>query len=659
MVYCSEGMKSEKAKIAVILFLASLLLYLPIFFNPELLLGRHNDLQEFFWPVFQYTKFHLINNHGLSLWLNLFFSGTPLLPDPQSFLFYLPNSIFYLLPIHAAFLISLIIHTFWGSLGTYWVSKYGFKFSQTVSIFTAVLFIFAPKLAGYLEAGHFGLAVSFAWIPFVILSTIKIVRTKSLIWPVLFGVSLTQIYFTHSVTFIITALAASLLFAGTLVLTTRKVTWPKSSLHFLIGALVTFGLSAITLLPQLEWTPSTTRSLLLQNPDIYPKWTSAGEFLQSILFPWSGGVTSLQGIDTEKWLSLGLLPTAAALIGFWYLKKSQKYFLSVTALIITLISLNNSSPLRSFLQSQDWLALIRVATRVWFIPVFIVIFLAGLGMERLLAKKGINKKLVLVFAALAAGELLAISWLRIIKPIPVPTKYASAEIYKFLSEDKEQFRVFCINRCLPQQKSAEQNLELVEGYSTLQQVNYYKHMRQLSGAYWDDYTLALPPIGTYTFQKPQPDAASLGLYNTKYVISPYKMTDSNFHIEAVFGDYTVYKNSLYKSRAYFRAPNDPPAPVSLYTPNHIRVDTSSKASTQLILSEVYNSGWNAYLDGTDKTVVRETPNSLRQVDLRPDTRFVDFRYEPESFRAGILITAITVVLSIILASRYLKIKRNV
>src|SRR3990167_6130267 len=167
-------MKSVKAKVAVILFFSSLLLYLPILFNPDLLLGRHNDLQEFFWPIFYYTKYHLLNDQGLPLWLNLIFSGTPILPDPQSFLFYLPNIIFYLLPI---------------------------------------LFIFSPRLSGYLEAGHFGLAVSFAWIPFVALSVLKITKTKSLIWPVIFGISLTQVYFTHSVTFIITATAASLFFA--------------------------------------------------------------------------------------------------------------------------------------------------------------------------------------------------------------------------------------------------------------------------------------------------------------------------------------------------------------------------------------------------------------------------------------------------------------
>lgn len=655
MIYCTEGMNWQKFRIALILLTATVILYLPIFIYPGLLLERHNDLQEFFWPIFHYTKYHVLNSHGLPLWLNLIFSGTPLLPDPQSFLFYLPNIIFYLIPIPTAFVVSLLLHTFWGSLGTYWVSKCGFKFSQITSIFTAIFFIFSPKLSGYLEAGHFGLAVSFAWIPFVVLSALKIAKTKSLIWPVIFGISFAQIYFTHSVTFIITAISISLFFAVTLVLATKKDTWPKSLLRFLLGTLITFGLSAITLLPQLEWTPQTTRFLLLENRDIYPKWGSLLEFFQNIFIPWLGGQTNIWITDNEKWLSLGLALPVLALFGFISLKKFYKIIILLLALVIILISLN-ISPIRPLLESLSLMAMIRVTTRFWFILTFASIFLAGAGLKKLIDNK-INKKILLVIAIIASLELLAISWIRILKPLPTNTKYASAEVYEFLKKDIGQFRVYCVNRCLSQQKAAEENLELIDGYSTLQQKNYYKHMWQLSGAYWNTYTLSLPPIGTYTFEKPQPDAESLGLYNTKYVISPYQLTNTNFQLEKTLGDYHIYKNNLYKSRAYFRSPDATQAPILIYTPNHIRVDTSSKASEQLILSEVYNNGWGAYLNGDERVKILETPTSLRQVNLKPGTQYVDFYYEPLSFHIGTVLTVMTVILSLVFTANYLKSKK--
>ena len=87
-------------KIAAILLplgLITTLVYLPILVNPELLLERGNDLQEQFWPVFYFVKQHLLEGGSLPLWINLFFSGMPLLPDPQAPLFYLPNIIFLFL----------------------------------------------------------------------------------------------------------------------------------------------------------------------------------------------------------------------------------------------------------------------------------------------------------------------------------------------------------------------------------------------------------------------------------------------------------------------------------------------------------------------------------------------------------------------------------
>ncbi len=177
-------------------------------------------------------------------------------------------------------------------------------------------------------------------------------------------------------------------------------------------------------------------------------------------------------------------------------------------------------------------------------------------------------------------------------------------------------------------------------------------MWQLSGAYWNIYTLSLPPIGTYTFEKPQPDAESLGLYNTKYVLSPYPLTNKDFVLAATIDGLNIYMNNLYKTRAYFRSEDTPSAPIIIDTPNHIQIDTSSKTSNQLILSEVYSSGWNAYLNGVDRVKVLETPTSLRQIDLKSDTEYVDFFYEPESFKAGIITTILTLALCLLITFRF-------
>lgn len=631
----------------LLILLITLFFYLPALIYPNLLIERGNDLQEQFWPVFYFIKQQVLINHTLPLWNNLFFSGLPLLPDPQFSLFYPPNVLFIILPTSIAFIVYFIFHTFLGGMGVYLTARYAFRFSLLASLFTAVIYIFTPRLAGYLEAGHYGLAASLAYLPFIVFAVCKLLQTSKFFWTALLSVSLAGIFFLHTITFILTLISTCIFFASIMFLTIPKKHWLKLGIYFGAGLLLVIGFSAISLLPQLEWSSSTTRFLLISSRDIYPKWFSVKEFIQNIAFPWIQGGAALQNIDIEKWLFLGTIPLFLAGVGFLKLKRNFQIILTISAIFIVLISLNNTLPFYSFLISQDWYALMRVSTRVWFIPLLTVTFLAGWGLENLLKNRS-SQYFIIGLAVLAIIELLFFSWIRLSKPIPSPEQVLPSEIYEFLKQDSDKYRIFCLTRCIPQQKAALLNLELIEGYNTLQQMNYYKHFWQLSGGYWNWYTLALPPMGV---EKLQPDAESLGLYNTKYIISPYQLTDKNFILEKRLENYFIYKNNLFKPRAYFLTDErkvDDIAPILKYTPNHIRVDTSKNQTKRLVLSEVYSPGWTAYLNGVKKTSVQETPNALRLVDLKPGTQFVDFKYEPESYRIGKIITLTTILTLVVL-----------
>lgn len=643
-------------KVILFLFTVTLLFFFPIILKPQVLLERHNDLQEFFWPIFFYTKQQLLLNQELPLWNNMFLSGVPLLPDPQSFLFYLPNIIFLIFPMGIAFTISFILHVFIGSIGTYLCAKYGFKLSNLASFFSASLFIISPKVAGYLEAGHYGLVTSFAFLPFLLLAVILLFQKQKFIYSILLAISLAGIFYTHTIIFILSFLITVIIFITYIIFIIPKQKWIKSTLLFCSAILLSFGLVAITFLPQVEWTPETTRFLLLENRDVYPKWISKKEFLENIFIPWSHGKEKLWEIDSEKWLSLGLFATSVALIGFWQLKKKLKIILAALVFAAVIIALNNASPLYLSLLNFDWYVLIRVATRVWFVIVFMVIFLAGYGLQYLVKTK-VDKKIIICIVIIAIIELLLTSWIRLLKPIPNQAKFIPGGGYQYLKNNNGKFRVFCPNRCIPQQKAAEEGLELVEGYNTLLPTNYYKHMWQLAGSYWNYYTLSLPPIGSYTFERLQPNAKSLGEYNTKYVISPYELNDPDFKLEKKSDNFFIYKNSAFLPRAYFKTDvnhKDIEAPLLIYRPNHIRVDTSKQQSKQLILAEVYSQGWQAYLNGKEKTPVLETPNSLRLINISPNTMFVDFKYEPQSFQIGRIITLLTLLfITIHLGKKYI------
>lgn len=627
----------QKIKAPAILFATTLLLFLPILFNPSIFLERGNDLQEFFWPIYYFVKRQILENHTLPFWNNLFLSGTPLLPDPQSPLFYPPNIIFLFLPIGTGFVVSSILHTFLGGIGTYLSAKKGFKFSEKASVLAGVLYIISPGVAGYLEAGHFGLIMAWAWLPFVLFSTIKLAKETKVTWSILLAVSLAGLFYTHPTTFVTACFLSGFIFLLASDGNKKRKEFFKKLRLFILGAVITFGLIAISFLPQLEWVPQTSRSLLSKDRDVYPKWTSKKEFVASSINPLFFGSEYAQNLDTEKWIPLGITILLLSSWGFLKVKtKKAKLLFATTLFLSILVALNNISPAKELLLSQDWYVFARVSTRIWYLPILTVIFLAALGYEDL---KNKIPNFVKILAVLAVCELMFLSWTKIQKPPESRKKFAPQEVYELLSKDEDRFRVFCTTRCLSQKESAKYKLELIEGYSTLTQMNYFSHALQLTGAHWDYYTLAIPPIGSYKYGELQPDAKSLGEYNAKYVVSPHELKDKNFELIKTVDSFLVYKNGLFEKRANY--------PIEIYTPNFIRVEIKEKGKSYVLLREVYNSGWKAYLNGAEEVPIQESPIAQRSVDIRNDTEFVDIKYEPETYRWGKLITACTIIFLIL------------
>lgn len=615
----------------LLIFIAVLVYYLPILFKPALILSRGNDLDGFFWPIYYYTKTHLMLDRVLPLWNNLFLAGTPLLLDPQAPLFYPLNILALFLPLNSFFIFSFILHSLLGGVAMYFCAKWGFNFSSKTSIFLAIFYLATPKLASFMEAGHVGLVNSLTWIPLAIFAALKLRQTPKIKYSILLAVSLALVYFSHLPTFLIVSLAIGLL----------SIT-KKSIFHLTLAVILVFGLTAVSLLPQMEWQKVSTRYLLLKDKDVYPKWKSITEPLKIMFMPWANGADSLQKIDSEKWITLGILPTILTTIGFFKLKRKFKLLTLLTVGVIFLIILNNASPIYPLLLNQNWYLLLRVSTRFWILIIPIVLYLIGLVLEK-------NKsKLVFWVASIAIIESTLLGWLYLQKPIAQDKNLASKEVYEYLTKDKSLFRVFCLTRCLSQKEAAIYNLRLLDGYSTVQQKNFNQEAWQLTGAYWNYYTLSIPPLGTFS-EKIKPDPKSLGEYNVKYIISPYNLVNLNLLLKTTIGKFYIYENRLYQPMT--------DTPIIIYTPNLIRLDASNFKENQIILSEVYSPGWQATLNGNEKVIVQETPNALMAVDIKTNTKFVEFRYHPLSFDVGKYLTLAT-ILFIIGYAIYQKTRKN-
>ena len=501
----------------------------------------------------------------------------------------------------------------------YLCSKKGFRFSKATSIILALLYITTPKLAGYLEAGHVGLINSMAWIPFVIFATIKLSEKPKLINSIFLALSLSLLFYSHLPTFLIIAVSS-----GIFLLLKKKLA------YYLLAGILTFGLTAVSLLPQMEWQKASTRYLLLKDKDVYPKWQSVFEMPKIALIPWIDGVKSMQKIDSEKWISIGFIPFLLAVYGFLKVKRKTKMALLISAIPILLVVLNNASPIYPILLKQNWYLLLRVSTRFWILIILILIYLSGIAIENL-SKQKKYKLIVYIVSFFAVIESIILGFVYLHKPVKYNQNLAPIGVYEYLASDKSLFRVFCLTRCLSQKTSSVYGLQLLDGYNTVQQKNFNQQAWQLTGIYWNYYTLSIPPIGAYTFSQLKPDAKSLGEYNVKYLISPYSLSDKYFKLVKKIDGFFIFENESFIPRIY-----------EIYKPNYIKVYIDEKQK-QLVISEVYSSGWKAYLNGKEEVLVQETPNALRAVDIKPDTKFVDFKYNPDNYKLGKIIGLTTLL----------------
>jgi len=75
-------------------------------------------------------------------------------------------------------------------------------------------------------------------------------------------------------------------------------------------------------------------------------------------------------------------------------------------------------------------------------------------------------------------------------------------------------------------------------------------------------------------------------------------------------------------------------------PDELRLETQAAAPGLLVLSETYDPGWRAYVDG-DEVDLYPANHLLRAVPLPAGEHVVDLRYEPPHLKAGLAVSAFT------------------
>ncbi|HEX9015363.1 MAG TPA: YfhO family protein, partial [Chloroflexota bacterium] len=111
------------------------------------------------------------------------------------------------------------------------------------------------------------------------------------------------------------------------------------------------------------------------------------------------------------------------------------------------------------------------------------------------------------------------------------------------------------------------------------------------------------------------------------------------------------------TRAPVRASNESEeggeATIRSRGPNSLSLSVSTASPGFLLLNELSYPGWNAYVDGRRVTVWRAN-YLFRAIEVPPGEHDVEFRFEPDSLKLGLALTAST--LALLLAAAVLRLK---
>ncbi|HKG24922.1 MAG TPA: YfhO family protein, partial [Thermomicrobiales bacterium] len=89
------------------------------------------------------------------------------------------------------------------------------------------------------------------------------------------------------------------------------------------------------------------------------------------------------------------------------------------------------------------------------------------------------------------------------------------------------------------------------------------------------------------------------------------------------------------------------ATITHYEADTIRLDAWTDADGLLVLGEVYDEGWRAYVDGK-RVPIYVADHALRAVPLAAGSHVVELRYEPPSLRLGLALTGTGIVVGVVL-----------
>lgn len=335
----------------------------------------------------------------------------------------------------------------------------------------------------------------------------------------------------------------------------------------------------------------------------------------------------------------------------WKLSRKVKlliiiFWLSLDGVLVfcALNSANFWGEFNTSLLSQQAIQVVSIRNAV--IPSLIIL---GISVVIMLGKKARGFLLVITIA-----ELFNFGW-KYTAYSKSELVFPKAESISFVQE-KAKTEIFRIDRenaqVLPNATWMEYRLMSPSGYDPMAVKSYViAHNRILNGAS-DDGLSRYSEIRRY-------DAEALGVFNVKYLFAvnwdDKGVPGGNRLIPVINQDVwkkvfesnvtVVLENTKYQSRARF-VEGDGNVNITKYEPSKVEVSFTEAKDKTLLLADTWYPGWNAYINGK-KTTIDKCEGIFRCLKINSDSGKVVYKYEPESFRIGALISGVSLGLTLL------------
>lgn len=281
----------------------------------------------------------------IPFWNPYNFSGSPLLANFQSAVFYPFNFIYFIFSQVTAWSVLVFLQPLLASVFTYFYAR-KIGISKIGAIFSSIAFSCSSFLSVWLEYNTIGNVI--LWLPLTLLCVEQIIKKRSIVWSLIFVFSLVSSVFAGHPQIFFYLLSFVFVYS---IIRSAEEKKRHEILYFLILIILSLGIGAIQLFPGIELVNNSARSPHDYNFFINKILIQPWQLIMLFIPDFFGNPATrnywLNDTYVGKVLSIGIIPLIFVSIVLFFKKNNFiKLFLTTAIIILFFVTWN---PLTIFL----------------------------------------------------------------------------------------------------------------------------------------------------------------------------------------------------------------------------------------------------------------------------------------------------------------------